>query len=544
MARQPDRTSRSPLQTLFSVGVTAGLTDGQLLERFATLPGEAAELAFAALVERHRLMVFHACRGILKDEHEAHDAFQATFLVLLRKGNTLWVRDSLGPWLHRVACRAAVRARVGAQRRRVQERLAAEHAEDHRSVDSSGELAAILHEEVDRLPDRYRVPIVLCDLQGRTYAEAAQHLRCPIGTVRSRLARGRERLRHRLIHRGLTPTAVIAHSALAPDTASAAMPATWAESIIHWARCILAGGTLAPGEVPAPVLAITEGVLKMISLGRRTLIASSLLTALGLTVGAGVLAQQTADKPPRVLGQGKVGALDRRWLAPLPGGGSIELLGVSTYPSGPDSWWRPDGSPLPEAPCDSPPKNLAVEGDFEFRVLAARVADLPANANYGWGVRRARGSADSPATKDGKKLPGVETLVVAVPKDLATCSVEFHAATGPWQTVATSDGQHPEGVSSKFGTSYIFGNVVSNKERSILTVSHDCGNIAVRIVAVDRSGQERSHIRQTSTGVNNFYQLTAEFNSGPEAIQAYRLQTQSYERVEITEIVLKPNSPR
>ena len=110
VARDPGGISRLHLETLFSVGVTAGLTDGQLLERFATQRGDAAELAFAALVERHGPMVFHACRGILGDEHEAQDAFQATFLVLLRKGGTLWVRDSLGPWLHRVACRAAGRA--------------------------------------------------------------------------------------------------------------------------------------------------------------------------------------------------------------------------------------------------------------------------------------------------------------------------------------------------------------------------------------------------------------------------------------------------
>src|SRR5690242_16114294 len=105
VSTDPIGTSAGHLRTLFSVGVTAGLTDGQLLERFATRRGEAAELAFAALVERHGPMVLRACRGILRDDHEAHDAFQATFLILARKSRTLWVRDSLGPWLHRVACR-------------------------------------------------------------------------------------------------------------------------------------------------------------------------------------------------------------------------------------------------------------------------------------------------------------------------------------------------------------------------------------------------------------------------------------------------------
>jgi RNA polymerase sigma factor (sigma-70 family) len=183
VGRKPGGTSRLHLQTLFRVGVTGGLTDRQLLERFATQGGEAAELAFAALVERHSGRVYHACRGILEDEHEAHDAFQATFLVLLRKRNTLSVRDSLGPWLHRVPCRAAGRARVETQRRRVHERRAAEHARGCLVDDNTRELAAVLHEEVDCLPDRYRMPIVLCDLQGRSYEEAAQHLGCPVGTV-------------------------------------------------------------------------------------------------------------------------------------------------------------------------------------------------------------------------------------------------------------------------------------------------------------------------------------------------------------------------
>src|SRR4051812_12456767 len=107
MGRDPDRLTRLHMRTLYCVGATGALTDGQLLERFATRRGEVAELAFAAIVDRHGPMVFRACLGILKNQHDAMDAFQATFLILLNKGGSLWVRDSLGPWLHRVACRAA-----------------------------------------------------------------------------------------------------------------------------------------------------------------------------------------------------------------------------------------------------------------------------------------------------------------------------------------------------------------------------------------------------------------------------------------------------
>src|SRR5580658_10419249 len=111
------------LRTLFNVGVAGDLTDGQLLERFATDRGEAAELAFTILVERHGPMVLRVCRSVLAGEFESDDAFQATFLVLVRKARGLWVRDSLGPWLHQVAFRTASRARrAAALRRRHEER--------------------------------------------------------------------------------------------------------------------------------------------------------------------------------------------------------------------------------------------------------------------------------------------------------------------------------------------------------------------------------------------------------------------------------------
>src|SRR5947199_10868023 len=133
---QPDAGSRY-VRMLFNVGTVAGLTDGQLLERFTAQGGETAELAFATLVERHGPMVLRVCRSVLRDPHEAHDAFQATFLVLVRRGGSLWVRDSLGPWLHQVAYRVASSARSAASRRRRHEQRAAElsgpgvHEVDH-----------------------------------------------------------------------------------------------------------------------------------------------------------------------------------------------------------------------------------------------------------------------------------------------------------------------------------------------------------------------------------------------------------------------------
>ena len=139
MATRMDRTVRRQIGTLFNIGVIRDLTDGQLLERYATGQGEAAELAFAALVERHGPMVFRVCRARLADPHEALDAFQATFLVLIEKSRGLWVRDSLGPWLHQVALRTAACALASATRRRRAERTAAELQDSRRAGYAAGQ---------------------------------------------------------------------------------------------------------------------------------------------------------------------------------------------------------------------------------------------------------------------------------------------------------------------------------------------------------------------------------------------------------------------
>src|SRR5262245_63963847 len=155
-----DRAVLTQLRTLFNVGTVRELTDGQLLERFATGRGEAAELAFAALVERHGPMVLRVCRGVLGDPNDTEDAFQATFLVLVRKARGLWVRDSLGPWLHQVAYRTASCLRSSIARRRRLERRAAGPGRGGRGG-GGDELIRGLHEELGRLPERHRDATVL-----------------------------------------------------------------------------------------------------------------------------------------------------------------------------------------------------------------------------------------------------------------------------------------------------------------------------------------------------------------------------------------------
>ncbi len=212
------------LFTLYHLGAIGHLTDRQLLERFTAGEGEPAELAFAALVERHGPMVLRVCSALLRDPHDAQDAFQATFLVLLRKARELWIHDSLGPWLHRVARRVANRVQTSARRRREYERKAAE-SRTVLSLVGCGpdEPWSILHEEIDRLPERYRLPVVLCHLEGQSHELAAKTLRLPVGTLKSRLHRARDLLRGRLSRRGMDLPAGLLTAARISSGADAAL---------------------------------------------------------------------------------------------------------------------------------------------------------------------------------------------------------------------------------------------------------------------------------------------------------------------------------
>jgi HlyD family secretion protein len=291
VANRRDGEALRQLRTLLAEGTIGGLTDGQLLERFATGRGEAAERAFAALVERHGPIVLRLCRAVLRDEHEAQDAFQATFLVLARKARSLWVRDSLGPWLHQVAYRAARCARSAAARRRAHERRSAEMATARGAEPGDREdLAGLLHEEVERLPPRYRVPLVLCDLEGCTHEQAARHLGCPVGTVKSRLSRGRELLRSRLARRGLAvPAGVLGASAVAE---AGAVPPALVEATARAAAGLAAGGAPVAGTVPEGVARLVEQVNGSLLMGKLKLVAASVACAGFLAGGVGVMARQ------------------------------------------------------------------------------------------------------------------------------------------------------------------------------------------------------------------------------------------------------------
>src|SRR5262249_30103589 len=211
-----------------------------------------------ALVHRHGPRVLRVCRKTLRDPNDVQDAFQATFLVLVQKARSLWVRDSLGPWLHRVAHRVATRARSSAAGRREHERRAAATRPTHYSEPCDPEdVEAILHQEIDRLPERYRAPVVLCDLQGLTHERAARHLGWPVGTVKTRLARARELLRGRLSHRGLEQPAglLISEKGLcgAFRAVEVVLPGRLVETTVRAAVPFAAGKALAVGVISSRV---------------------------------------------------------------------------------------------------------------------------------------------------------------------------------------------------------------------------------------------------------------------------------------------------
>jgi RNA polymerase sigma factor (sigma-70 family) len=260
----------------------AGQPDADLVRRFAAAAG-AAEAAFAALLRRHGPAVWRVCRAYLREPADAEDAFQATFLVLATRAGSLALRGPLGPWLAGVARRVALRARAAAARRRRHECRAA-RAEAVTDAPAEPDTAAAVLDAVARLPGRLRAPVLLCDLEGLTYQEAAGRLGLSHAAVRNRLARGRRRLRAALRRLGLAPAAL---------AAPLAVPRALAAATARAAVAVATGS--ANGMVSESVLELMTGGLLMSKLKTVCL---SLLAAGVLIAGAvGLSAQAPAPTP-------------------------------------------------------------------------------------------------------------------------------------------------------------------------------------------------------------------------------------------------------
>src|SRR5439155_22325727 len=233
----------------------AGLTDGRLLKDYIS---RRDETALAALVQRHGPMVWGVCRRVLSNYHDAEDAFQATFLVLVRRAASIASPELLANWLYGVAHQTAMKARATVAKRKIRERQVTEMPEPAVvEQDLWNDLRPLLDQELSRLPDSYRVVIVLCDLEGKTRKEAARHLGLPEGTVGSRLARARVSLVKRLTERGVTLTCGGLAAVLAQNVASAGVPDSVVSSTISAASFFAAGSTAATGLVSVKVAALT-----------------------------------------------------------------------------------------------------------------------------------------------------------------------------------------------------------------------------------------------------------------------------------------------
>jgi RNA polymerase sigma factor (sigma-70 family) len=270
-------------------------TDGPLMERFAATREEEA---FAALLQRHGPLVLRVCRRVLRQSQDVEDVFQATFLVLARQARSIRKRSSVASWLHGVAYHLAVKARAKAARRQTCERHATDVRPAGPTVDLAWrELVAALDEELQRLPDKYRAPLVLCYLEGTTQEEAARQLGWPLGTVRGRLARAREQLRARLTRRGLTLSAGALATTLVANSAAGEVPASLAGATLKAAIPFSLGQATAADAASTEAVALAEGLRQTMAAGKLKL-AAALLLAAGALVGAQKLPGLTPPGSP------------------------------------------------------------------------------------------------------------------------------------------------------------------------------------------------------------------------------------------------------
>jgi RNA polymerase sigma factor (sigma-70 family) len=363
------------------------------------------------MVQRHGPMVLNVCRSILRHEQDAEDSFQATFLVLAQKAASIRQPQAVAGWLYEVAYHVAVKAQADTARRRTEERKVSPMAAADPTLDMTvRDLHRVLHEELRRLPEKYRLPLMLCYLEGRSQDEAASQLGWSKGTLRGRVDRGREHLRRRLAARGVTLSGLLCATAVAPQVAAQALvdSVTWAA-----VRSVVDGA--ATGALSARVCALADGVTRAMLLSKLK-VATAVLVALGFIAGAGALAHRHSSA-------------DGSWDGlPRPSGEKTAWGGRPTVPQAiPDDVLAPQALTAPEQPvgiqkpevrtqkpAPAPAKPLAANEQEDRVEVSGRVVDSGgkplAGAKLFLCERAGKSVAPQPTTDGGGRfhfaLPG------------------------------------------------------------------------------------------------------------------------------------------
>jgi RNA polymerase sigma factor (sigma-70 family) len=363
------------LRTMVAAGHYKELDDGVLLERFISLKDE---LAFRTLVRRHGPLVLAVGRRLLGAGADLDDLFQATFLVLARRAGSIRRQSSLAGWLYAVAYRLSRKLRKKLDRRRVHEQPQENldtitetepMASDPSARASMRELGAILDEEIQRLPTKYREPLVLCHLEGLSTAEAAKRLRCPVPTLKSRLTRGRELLRERLVRRGVTLSAAGVAVVFAEQACRAAAPLKLVHAAVHGAVAF-AAKPVASAIVSAQAAALVKGMLKTATLTKLSVVLAALCTSAVLGFGATrVREQQVAETPPPDPGATLVPAAIR---PPTPSIQPQQLRVVVLDPQG-----KPLADAKVHASIWTDDKNFKANRDYQTDTTGAAQVELP-----------------------------------------------------------------------------------------------------------------------------------------------------------------------
>jgi RNA polymerase sigma factor (sigma-70 family) len=493
------------LRKIINPSVDASVSDAELLERFVHRRDEAA---FELLVWRHQWLVLGVCRRLLGDVHDAEDAFQATFLALARKAVAVGRGDAVAGWLHTVAFRIALRIRASAQRMKTNVDLAAIESRANPAEEAERrDLAAVLDEEISRLPRKYRTAVVLCYLEGKSYAEAARQLGVAAGTLAGRLMRARELLRKRLLRRGIGISGALLAAVLGEQSSLAAAPASLVNAIVKTAASLLLGETATKGAISSTVATLTEEALRSMILtkiktGMVALLAGLLVTGMGLLIPAAIVSpaieteSPVADAPPSHSERKSVRVDD--YGDPLPGG-ALRRVGTLRFRHGggienllltPDGktlvsndyygtrtvcvWELATGRLRHRFPGTYEAKNIALSPDGKIVAISQEKAIVLWDLVSGKEVRRlahpdATGFAFSP---DGKTLaasghdPDIQIW------DLTTCK-RFAKFTRDLRDISVSElAFTPDGrtliAGQKFHSEIGLWDVTSGKKRQLL----------------------------------------------------------------------------